>query len=851
MKLKLTSRILITIILLLTVLAMLLPAQSVLAVVGVVFRSYGQSTGADSTSCVIVKPVGLAVGDLMIAQVVGSGATPLGTFTASANWTSIRQDTKVVSFFDVASALFWKIADAADVAAANFTFTATGCYSNRGAITAWYGHNPTTPINASSGQGNAPSATVTAPTITPSMANCLILMFCAVDWTTTQSAYAIANDNPASWTERYDLLHSSPFSVALSVGTATRPETTATGLGTATVSSSLWSNVGQLVAIMPYVAPPTVTTGSISSITATTAIGSGNITDIGDENADIRGVCWNTIGTPTITDSKSQEIGSFTTGTFTENMTGLTHSTFYYVSAYAHNSGGYAYGSSTNFTTDNTTPTVTTQSASSINATTAVGNYTLTDTGGANPTTIGIQWGTVSGTYTTNVTQGGSFVVGSYTANMTGLTAGITYYYRGEAQNTEGWGYGNEMSFTTSPPTPATVVTIGSGGIGVTSATLNGQLISLGSENSSSVGFQYGTTTSYGSFTAEIEKTAVGSYSIQIAGLSYATTYHFRATARYGLYYVYGADMTFTTLPAVGSSTDLLIRSAEVFPNYGESGSLLFCVEYVNNYTYLFPDKSPAKYFSVQVLATNNIDVLASTPLPNWGDRPVGIYINPTYASSSFVYGTHYYIKLIANTVTGSPASGMSVEYQLTDNDWNGGAQDVNYNPLDSWCIGTAYHMEIADSSYNYITLTTDVGKQINDNAGGYFTSGIAGIGQVRPDLFTTSQSAPTISAGTANNAWDSLTAWATNVGSSIAADVTVLGTPFGVSGRHFLIALVMVIIVVLMVAAGSRPLGVFLLSLPIIWGATYFKIMPIQVWALIEGFFGFWAIRQFILKTL
>ena len=57
----------------------------VLAASEVTFRSAGSSPGADSTSCVINKPAGLAVGDLMIAQVHGAkaaSAPDIGTFTA-------------------------------------------------------------------------------------------------------------------------------------------------------------------------------------------------------------------------------------------------------------------------------------------------------------------------------------------------------------------------------------------------------------------------------------------------------------------------------------------------------------------------------------------------------------------------------------------------------------------------------------------------------------------------------------------------------------------------------------------------------------------------------------------------
>ena len=41
--------------------------------------------------------------------------------------------------------------------------------------------------------------------------------------------------------------------------------------------------------------------------------------------------------------------------------------------------------------------------------------------------------------------------VGSYTSNLTGLTSNTTYYVRAYATNIAGTGYGNELSFTTTP----------------------------------------------------------------------------------------------------------------------------------------------------------------------------------------------------------------------------------------------------------------------------------------------------------------------------------------------------------------------------------------------------------------
>lgn len=219
----------------------------------VALRSVGVSPGATSTSCVIVKPSGLAEDDLMIAHVVASltSATPASS-SAPGGWTQIRQDIGA----RVGAALFWKIATSGDASATDFTFTVDydggsgGC--NIGAISAWTGHDAATPINANNGQYNTFSATITSPAITPSVAECMILMIAGIDDDNTQSAYAIATDDPGGWTEAYDILTGLNSDCAAAMGYDIRTETTSTGNGTATTSTAD-QNVGQLVAIAPAV----------------------------------------------------------------------------------------------------------------------------------------------------------------------------------------------------------------------------------------------------------------------------------------------------------------------------------------------------------------------------------------------------------------------------------------------------------------------------------------------------------------------------------------------------------------------------------------------------------------------
>ena len=83
--------------------------------------------------------------------------------------------------------------------------------------------------------------------------------------------------------------------------------------------------------------------------------------------------------------------------------------------------------------------------------------------------------------------------------------------------------------------------------LATTSATLNGNLGSLGTAASVSVSFEWGTTTSYGSETTAQSMTAIGAFTANLTGLTARTTYHFRAKAVGDGPAVYGDDMTFTT----------------------------------------------------------------------------------------------------------------------------------------------------------------------------------------------------------------------------------------------------------------------------------------------------------------
>lgn len=101
------------------------------------------------------------------------------------------------------------------------------------------------------------------------------------------------------------------------------------------------------------------------------------------------------------------------------------------------------------YTPGTSAPTVTTQAADQITATTARGNGNVTADGGATITERGVCWSTSANPTTGDSKQTASGTTGAYTANMTGLSAGTLYHYRAYAINSVGTSYGADTTFTT------------------------------------------------------------------------------------------------------------------------------------------------------------------------------------------------------------------------------------------------------------------------------------------------------------------------------------------------------------------------------------------------------------------
>ena len=195
---------------------------------------------------------------------------------------------------------------------------------------------------------------------------------------------------------------------------------------------------------------PALTTHAVNNITTSSATVGGTVTADGGATVFDRGVCYSTTQMPTVSDN-CVHIGQGT-GLFSDNLTGLTANTTYYVRAYAMNSVGTAYGNEVLFTTTMAVqlPTVITTTVSNITETTAFSGGNVTFDGGATVTARGVCWSTshnptVNDSHTTDGNG-----MGSFTSNIAGLTASTTYYVRAYAINSAGTAYGDEVSFTTA-----------------------------------------------------------------------------------------------------------------------------------------------------------------------------------------------------------------------------------------------------------------------------------------------------------------------------------------------------------------------------------------------------------------
>ena len=231
------------------------------------------------------------------------------------------------------------------------------------------------------------------------------------------------------------------------------------------------------------------------------------------------------------------------------NVSGLMANTTYHFRIVATNTAGTRFGGDRTFTTLAPTgpPVSITNPATLIAAFSATLNASVDPHG--LPTSVHFQYGTTAnyGLTTAPTNHSGNTYV-NISRGISGLAANTTYHFRVVSTNTAGTTFGADRTFTTLAATGPPVVTTNSAtNITATSATLNGSLNPHGL--TTTVHFQYGTTTSYGRNTPTQTQTGntYRNINANISGLTAGTTYHFRIVATNANGTRMGGDRTFTT----------------------------------------------------------------------------------------------------------------------------------------------------------------------------------------------------------------------------------------------------------------------------------------------------------------
>lgn len=296
---------------------------------------------------------------------------------------------------------------------------------------------------------------------------------------------------------------------------------------------------------------PTVETVEATNITMTTATVEGNVTNDGGSPVTERGICYSIYENPSLSDSV--RLAGTGIGRFYCEMTNLTNATTYYIRAFATNSEGTSFGDVITIRTVEhpLLATVTTDEVSDITINTAVCGGNVLNDGFAEVTERGICYATHQEPTVFDYKVAGGEGLGLFQCRMSGLEMLTTYYVRAYAKNSEGYAYGNEVSFVTADETYLPeVITHPVTDFNHFYAIGGGEVVANGGLDIIERGICWSTSpnpvTTGNKLTAG---TGMGEFSCRMLSLFGNTTYYVRAFAANAAGLAYGNEVTFTTSP--------------------------------------------------------------------------------------------------------------------------------------------------------------------------------------------------------------------------------------------------------------------------------------------------------------
>lgn len=417
---------------------------------------------------------------------------------------------------------------------------------------------------------------------------------------------------------------------------------------------------------------PVVQTGGASNANTNSATVSGTV----DSNG-LSAVYWFEYGT-------TQSLGNTTAfqsagsgndaNPYTTTLSGLSSNVIYYYRIIGQNSAGTSYGSILSFTTGSggggggncTAPFVSTSGANNAYQ----GSATLN--GSVNPnncaTSYWFEYGINywMGNTTGSQSAGGSNGQFNATANISGLSANATYYYRIVGQNAGGTSYGNILNFQTSGNSGCLYGNCNNNNGYIPSVQTNSSNVSGGSvtfygqvnpnNSDTNAWFVYGTDYSNLYQTTNSQYIGAGSsqqyYNQTVYNLNSGTVYYYQAVARnnYGMSFgqilntsggggnYWGNASAAVTNPATYVYTTSALLNGQINPN----GSL------TNGWFEYGPTNSLGLRTASQPMGSNNA------------------YSNISFALVGLSPNTTYYFRTVAQSNNGNNSYGSILSFTTT-----------------------------------------------------------------------------------------------------------------------------------------------------------------------------------------
>lgn len=296
--------------------------------------------------------------------------------------------------------------------------------------------------------------------------------------------------------------------------------------------------------------PPTVKTiYPPLSITSTDALVSGEVTDEGDGNVSSYGISYSVLSTAYGTTQQGVGSKDYFSSTLPMLMPNMT----YYYKAFATNDIGTSYGQIYEFTTaevQKSLPQVTTMPPTNIGISGARLNGRIDDEGNDVVTSTAFKISKNSNMYNSTVYNLSAST--NFHKNVTDLEPNTTYYYRAEAANSIGIGFGDVVSFVTNPITPVapSVETTGILSIGQNYISVSGNVSADGGSTVTERGILLSQNSTPTLSDTKLQSgSGIGLFNATIQSLSPNTLYYVRAYAINSAGVSYGNILSTTTNP--------------------------------------------------------------------------------------------------------------------------------------------------------------------------------------------------------------------------------------------------------------------------------------------------------------